>query len=593
MFESRIWDLRRGDADDNRFSPHGSGLRGMIIPTLLEFNYLKAPLNFILLILGPAVLVGIAPSILITYGHFIHQATTLVRSRVFVGLGLLLVLLLIVVFIGRQFLGAAFIQARQLLYALIFPVFVALREILRTLGERLGGRQMSHEQLARIRRFGTLLAALIFCVGGIALAVTVELSAGLKLVDVERVRPWAVVKAALGNAAVILGLCTVFESMHWLWQELKLKRPVLDWSLGHLEAGRSTLRVAHLSDLHLVGERYGYRMEAGMHGPRGNWAVHNALRKLAAIHSRTPLDHILLTGDITDAGTRAEWMEFIALISGCAELQERISFVPGNHDLNIVDRTNPGRLDLPWSTGPALRKLRFILALDMLQGDRTFVVDRASGSLGPMLRDYIRDGQRLETLRELAQRAPVRGRLEVAKLWNGLFPLVEPARGENGVGLILLDSNAPSYFSLTNAIGVVNPVQMKALKAVLRNFPGRRWIILLHHQLVEYPEPCIPLRDRVGLALVNAPDVLAAIVPYASNVLVFHGHRHRDWIGTCQNVVLCSAPSVSMGSEGTEEYRGSFQIHKLAMQSDGGIRLATTQRVKVGLMVEGKLTAAD
>ena len=58
---------------------------------------------------------------------------------------------------------------------------------------------------------------------------TVDVSIGLQLVDVEHVRPWAVAKAALGNAAVVLGLSTAAESLYWLWRELTLSGPVLDW----------------------------------------------------------------------------------------------------------------------------------------------------------------------------------------------------------------------------------------------------------------------------------------------------------------------------------------------------------------------------
>ena len=38
----RIWDLRRGDNDDNRTSPHGRGLRSLVLSTAVEFNPLKA-----------------------------------------------------------------------------------------------------------------------------------------------------------------------------------------------------------------------------------------------------------------------------------------------------------------------------------------------------------------------------------------------------------------------------------------------------------------------------------------------------------------------------------------------------------------------
>ena len=161
--------------------------------------------------------------------------------------------------------------------------------------------------------------------------------------------------------------------------------------------------MAHLSDLHFVGERYGCRMESGTHGPRGNRCIRRALRKLAAIHASSPLDRVLVTGDITDAGTRAEWAEFIDLFRNYPELRARLSFVPGNHDVNIVDRNNPGRFDLPGSASQSLRKLRVVLALDALQGSRAHVVDRASGALGPSLQDYLREGGRAERLRALAR----------------------------------------------------------------------------------------------------------------------------------------------------------------------------------------------
>jgi 3',5'-cyclic AMP phosphodiesterase CpdA len=565
MTALRIWDLRRGDDDDNRSCPKGGGLRSLVLSAVFEFNYVKAPIAFLALVIGPALLVGIAPSVLVTYGRLLFHATILVGTRLIVALGLFTVLVGAALWIGRPLLKMAFDNYRHLHYSLVFPIFVAARELIRSSAERFGARSITPKQLDRRRRISTVLAALLFAGGGLAVAITAEVSIGLKLVDVEHVRMWPTFKAALGNAAVILGLSTVVESLYWLWRELTLSSPVLDWKPDPAQTASSTLRVAHLSDLHLVGERYGCRMESGTHGPHGNRCFRNALRKLAAIDAQTPLDHVLVTGDITDAGTRAEWTEIIDLLRGCPELRARMSFVPGNHDVNIVVRTNPARLDLPWSAGQALRTLRFVLALNGIQGDRVYLVDRASGTLGTSLKDYLRQGNRMERLRTLAQRGAMRGRWEMAKTWDAMFPLVEPAPSEHGYGLILLDSNAPSHFSLTNAIGVVNPSQMNALKSVLRSSPHRAWIILLHHQVVEYPMAALTsLSDCIGLALVNAPDVLAAIAPYSSHVLVLHGHRHRDWIGTCGDVMLCSAPSVTLGSDDYQGTFHTFHIHELA-----------------------------
>jgi 3',5'-cyclic AMP phosphodiesterase CpdA len=571
-----IWDLRDGDADDNRTSPHGGGMRSVVLSAALEFNYLNAFLSFLTLIIGPALLVGITPSLVFTFGHLKWNTVASAGYNPIVAVIILIALLGFALWIGRPILSKAVEKFWHLHYTLVFPAFVILREILRSAVEHLPGQQNTREQMDRRRRLGTILGALLIAGGGLFVA----LLFGLQVIDVERVRPWAVARAVLGNAAFVLGLSTAAESLYWVWRELTLRGRVLDWTPNSSMPATSCSRVAHLSDLHFVGERYGYRMESGTHGPQGNGCLRIALRKLAAIHASTPLQRILVTGDITDAGTRAEWAEFLDLFEDFPELRACLSFVPGNHDVNIVDRNNPGRLDLPWSAGQCLRQFRTVVAMDMIQGDRAHVVDRATGALGPSLSDYLRQGDREDRLRTLAGTGAVRGRREMARVWEEIFPLVEPPAAGAGYGVIHLNSNARSHFALTNAIGVVNPSQLKALKSILRGSARTSWIILLHHQVVEYPAPSIPLTDRIGLALVNAPDVLDAIAPYAARCLVLHGHRHRDWIGTCGDVVLCSAPSVTMGSQGENEFHGSFYIHELAV-GKGGVRLNTTERINV------------
>ena len=492
-----------------------------------------------------------------------------------------MVLAAVALWIGRPLLPKAVENFWHLHYTLVFPVFVALREILRSIAEQFSGQTATPEQLDRRRRLGTVLGALLFAGGGLALAITVDLSIGLQLVDVERVRPWAVIRAALGNAAVVLGLSTAAESLYWVWRELRFRGRVLDWAPGPSEPGTSIDRVAHLSDLHFVGERYGCRMESGTHGPRGNRCIRRALRKLAAIHASSPLDRVLVTGDVTDAGTRAEWAEFIDLLRRLPRVTGSIVICAGKPRRKHrrpqqsgalrfalerrVSRYANSALSLPWmrsrataptwSTGrPARSDHRYRTTCGKAAAPNACVRSRNAARC--------RDGVR-------CRRSGTR-----SSRWSSLRP------GEDGYGLILLNSNARSHFSLTNAIGVVNPSQLNALKSILRGSPRSAWMILLHHQVVEYPVASISLTDRIGLALVNAPDVLAAIAPHASRCLVLHGHRHRDWIGTCQDVVLCSAPSVTMGSQ-WEKCRGSFHVHEFAIGAGGSMRLTATERVKV------------
>jgi hypothetical protein len=577
----RIWDLRRGDADDDRTSIPDRGLQSIVFSAILEFNFLQASVGVLVLIIGPALLVGIAPSVVVTLGRLKVHAATSAGDSLIVALVLLAILMGAALWIGRPFLSSAVGNFWHLHYTLVFPLFLAVREVLRTLMEQLWGRSTRPDQLERGRRVGTVLAAILLAGVGLTLAMLVEVSLGLQLVDVEEVRVWAVARAALGNAVVVLGLSMAVESLYWIWRERGLKGPARDWVPSPSTAEASVVRVAHLSDLHVVGERYGYRMEAGTHGPRGNRCIRRAWRRLAAFHAVAPVERVLVTGDVTDAGTRAEWAEFLDLLRGCPGLRARLSFVPGNHDVNIIDRTNPARLELPWSAGQSLRKLRVVLALDAIQGERTRVVDHASGALGPSLKDYLREDRRAERLRALAQHGAARGRREMAKVWEAIFPLVEPPRAGEAYGVILLNSNARSHFALTNAIGVVTPSQLRALRLVLEKNPRHAWIILLHHHVVEHPGDTVSLGERIGLALVNAPDVLAVLAPHAARIIVLHGHRHRDWVGAYGEVALCSAPSTALGADGADKYQGSFHIHELAVGVGGGLRLTSTRRVKV------------
>ena len=78
---------------------------------------------------------------------------------------------------------------------------------------------------------------------------------------------------------------------------------------------------------------------------------------------------------MTDAGRATEWAEFLDVISQYPNLAARMILLPGNHDMNIVDRANPARLDLPFSPGKRLRQMRTLSAIAAVQGDRVRVVD--------------------------------------------------------------------------------------------------------------------------------------------------------------------------------------------------------------------------
>ena len=78
------------------------------------------------------------------------------------------------------------------------------------------------------------------------------------------------------------------------------------------------------------------------------------------------------------------------------------------------------------------------------------------------------------------------------------FPQVVPPPTPDGLGIILLGSNPETHFSFTNALGLVGRAQLRAAEAAMQQYPDARWLVALHHHLVEYPRPGAPLRTLAG-----------------------------------------------------------------------------------------------
>ena len=342
-------------------------------------------------------------------------------------------------------------------------------------------------------------------------------------------------------------------------------------------ADAKTWRVVHLSDVHVVGEHYGFRIESGRSGPRGNERLKRVLNELEAIHAKEPLDLVLITGDMTDAGTPPEWAEFLDALAAHPRLAERALILPGNHDLNIVDRANPARLDLPTSPNRRLRQLRTLSAMDELQGDRVRVVELGRRRIGKTLAEFL-EPHRKKMVRFADVAKPLLS-YALPELWAKVFPLVLPPVTEDGLGVILLNSNADTHFSFTNALGLVSAEQVRGIEIAIKRYPRACWIIALHHHAVEYPRPAKALSERIGTALINGNWFVRKMQPLAGKVILMHGHRHIDWIGHCAGLVVVSAPSPVM--EVTDEKPTGFYIHTLAIGADGRLRLLSPERITV------------
>ena len=338
-----------------------------------------------------------------------------------------------------------------------------------------------------------------------------------------------------------------------------------------------TWRVAHLSDVHVVGEPYGFRLESGRAGPRGNDRFKRVLSQLERIHAKDPLDVILITGDLTDAGTSAEWSEFLTIMAKHPRLADRVFVLPGNHDLNIVDRANPARFDLPLSPNRRLRLLRALSAINLLQGDRVRVIDFAHQRVGKTLAEAMRP--RAKEMERFADDGTPRFSYAIPELWAKMFPMVVAPDKPDGLGLIILNSNADTHFSFTNALGMVSAEQVNGMEIAFAEYPKAAWIIALHHHLVEYPWMAKALSERIGTALINGNWFVRKLRRLAGRAVLLHGHRHIDWMGECGGLTILSAPSPVM--EATNEKSKYFYILEVALGDDGKLLLLDPKRIDV------------
>ena len=576
-----VIDPRDGDIEDDASSPGQHSLLSLAGTLLAEISFPKLAVAWIWLIILPGLLLGLAP---IVASVWIDALYSKIRAP-FAELWPAVLLLAIIVgglLGGRTLLRLAEASFWSLNALAVQPGYMACREGLRHLAERWLPAHATSLQRDRLRGAMAGVAGVMVC----ALALLVLAAAWQKAQlwgDVGNLlSPRQLAPVVIANSVVIVAGYLAVVSLVWAIADATLGQPRdFEKYCAPPIAGR-LWRIAHLSDVHVVGEQYGFRIESGRSGPRGNERFRQTLAQLEIIQAENPLDAILITGDLTDAGRSSEWAEFFEALTAYPQLAERLLILPGNHDLNIVDRANPARLDLPTSPNKRLRKVRMLSAMSALQGQRVRVVDRDRGRLGASLEETLKP--HLGSLITFADCGKPRLSSELTKLWARIFPLVLPPDCDDGLGIMLLDSNSDTHFSFTNALGMISVEQTKAIEVARAQYPQACWIIALHHHLIEYPRAAKAFSERIGTALINGNWLIRRLKPCAGQVVLMHGHRHFDWIGDCAGLRIVSAPSPVMSL--AENASGCFYVHSFAVAPQRRLQMLPPQRVRLTAPVE-------
>ncbi len=558
-------DPRLGDVEADAASPERRSLLAIAGNLLVEVSLPKVVFALGLLVVMPALLLGVAP---LLFTMWLAKFTSTPHAG---GIGALLLfaLLLAVGWFGGRRLWRVVESSFWSLNAMaIQPGYVACREAL---------LHIVGAQATRTRTAAKVAAGLVLCAVSLFLLWLVWPFTRwiAELRDLQT--PYRLVVPALANATAFALAYLALAAIAWAIADATMPQPR---ELTRFRAPSDFLRewrVAHLSDIHVVGERFGFRLGSGRAGPRGNGNFIAALRRLDEVHRHDPLDAIVVTGDLTDAGTSAEWAELLAALEAFPRLTELMVAVPGNHDLNVVDRANPARLDLPTSPVKRLREARTLSMLAWLQGAHTNVVDvdqeRIGATLDAALDPYAND------LRAFANDGSHRLAKRTDEAWQMAFPMIRAPRRADGLGIIALNSNAETHFSFTNALGLVPAEEADALDAAMDQYPLAVWIVALHHHIVEHPKLGHSLAERVGTTLINGNWFTRRLLRVGSRAIVMHGHRHIDWMGECGDLRILSASSSTMPAKGSAEIY--FYVHTIGVDSSGHIGLAEPRRIDV------------
>ncbi len=570
----RSLDPRHGDVEDDGSSTKRRSLLSLAGSLLVEVSLPKLAIAWLMLIVLPALILGLAPLVVSAWVHQVSSTITSPLNRIWPFL-ILLALVAIGWFGGRTLFRLAESGFWSMNSLIVEPGYVTCREVLRHLVEALFSSRTTSAQFARLRAASAAAAG--FVVSGLSVLVLILAWPRSRwVVDISIFNfPYRLVWIALANSIVLGAAYLAVAALVWAIEDTAMAQPHDLDGFGVCPDEGRIWRIAHLSDIHVVGERYGFRIESGRSGPRGNQRLREAMAQLDMLCTSEPLDAVLITGDMTDAGRSAEWAEFLDLLNSYPRLAERVLVIPGNHDLNIVDRANPARLDTPSSPKKRLRKVRTLSTMGALQGRRVHIVDLEKRCIGKTLAEAIEPY--LADMEGFADAARPRIFNALTELWARIFPMVLPPDRSDGLGIILLNSNADTHFSFTNALGVIPMEQFRGIEIAVAQYPQASWIIALHHHIVEYPRATKALSDRIGTALINGNWFVRQLRPLADRAIVMHGHRHVDWIGECGGLVIVSAPSPVM--EATDDLGTYFYIQTLAKLADGRLKLLAPQRI--------------
>ena len=427
-----------------------------------------------------------------------------------------------------------------------------------------------------------------------------------------------IVRSYLGTWAVIFGAAQLQDRMIRIFKTLQytraivsspraepIERPVPGNQLAY------SMKLCHLTDLHLTSP-----IDSSASSPEdvpdkltvtnGRAAGVSELSKsseiwrtfrellLRNVEQLKKSDAVLISGDLTDTGAAAEWRGFFDAFKGLETLLAKAVIVPGNHDVNTCGVFVADDLDLRRRN---TNLIRFLAAVDRVQGDRTYLVhndervlfrqwsSQYTGRFGRFVensptRTYrtqpiVMDGNVTYMVSETTSPKDQALLKLPSEVWAKAFPMLVSVPN-SAVEFLVLDSNMPSSNPITNAFGELSRAQLASISEILRS-AQKPVILCLHHHL------CDPTGNELkgwkwsaraadrGLTMLNVGDLFMKL-PAEVRYVAFNGHRHLGYSRLIEKrVSVISGPSTTLGDDNVSAgpRAAGFGVYELSWDGDG------------------------
>jgi predicted MPP superfamily phosphohydrolase len=336
-----------------------------------------------------------------------------------------------------------------------------------------------------------------------------------------------------------------------------------------------------LSDTHLTGAagKQTYERTIG-----GESLLPDYLARVRAL--QPPV--VFLTGDVTDAGSTAQWASATALFG---PLAEKICVVaaPGNHDLSAAygDHDDGSHLSanfLAFATemNPNLaaangRQVQGLLASleprpEEVEVERIAMIDAATQMAAQLRRAQRRQNgiqhdsggeafDRMMYERRFTHEYVRRGMFgrRVDELWPALFPLRWRSADGQFAAFVLNSSTPAHYVTGRSALGAFGDDQIRRLCSMVSEAVGdkrtRAVFILSHHPVARPARAEIGLRELLDYAVLQSQvdearqlvDLLQDWRAHFPGVDWFFlcGHRHRSLLGQLGGAWIVESPNLA------------------------------------------------